>query len=86
MPGSYISFETVLAYHGWIPEAVASMAAVSPGRKTITYDAPVLGQFSFHPLALRDYQFLMSVDREKLGKLTAFVPQPLQALVDLAAF
>jgi hypothetical protein len=85
LPGSYISFETALGYHGWIPEAVFTTASVSPGRKTITYDTPSLGQFSFHPLALREYQFLTSVEREKLGKLTAFVAQPLRALIDLVA-
>jgi hypothetical protein len=85
LPGSYISFETALARHGWIPEAVFTTASVSPGRKTITYDTPTLGRFSFHPLALQEYQFLASVDREKFGKLTAFVAQPLRALIDLVA-
>ena len=32
---SYISFETALAWHGWIPEAVYSTASVTPGRKTL---------------------------------------------------
>lgn len=86
LPGSYISLETALAYHGWIPEAVFNTASVSPSRKTITYNTPSLGQFSFHPLALREYQFLTSVDREKFGKLAAFVAQPLRALLDLVAF
>lgn len=85
LPGSYISFETALAYHGWIPEAVFTTASVSPSRKTIIYDTPSLGQFSFHPLALKEYQFLTSVDREKLGNLAAFVAQPLRALMDLVA-
>ena len=85
LPGSYVSFETALAYHGWIPEAVFTTASVSPGRKTITYDTPSYGQFSFHPLALQQYQFFTSVDREKFGKLTAFIAQPLRALIDLVA-
>jgi predicted transcriptional regulator of viral defense system len=85
LPGSYISFETALAYHGWIPEAVFTTASVSPGRKTISHDTPSFGQFSFHPLALQEYQFLTSVDREKFGKLTAFVAQPLRTLIDLVA-
>ena len=85
LPGSYISFETALAYHGWIPEAVFTTASVSPGRKTISHDTTAFGQFSFHPLALREYQLLTSVDREKLGKLTAFIAQPLRALMDLVA-
>jgi predicted transcriptional regulator of viral defense system len=33
-PGSYISFETALAYHGWIPERVFVTASVVPGRKS----------------------------------------------------
>jgi hypothetical protein len=85
LPGSYISLETALAYHGWIPEAVFATASVSPGRKTLTYHVPSIGQFSFHPLALQEYQFLAGVDRVKLGRLTAFVAQPLRALVDLVA-
>jgi hypothetical protein len=85
MPGSYVSFETALAYHGWIPEAVVSTASVTPGRKTTSHDTPVLGHFSFHPLALRDYRFLTSVDRVKLGNLTAFIAQPLRALIDHVA-
>lgn len=85
LPGSYISFETALAHHGWIPEAVFTTASTSPGRKTLTYDTPSYGQFSFHPLALQEYQFLTSVDREKFGKLTGFVAQPLRALIDLVA-
>ncbi|MEG3151073.1 hypothetical protein U1769_14360 [Sphingomonas sp. ZT3P38] len=85
LPGSYVSFETALAHHGWIPEAVVSTASVSPGRKTIIHDTPVLGHFTFQPLALREYQFLTSVDREKLGKLTAFIARPLRALIDLVA-
>lgn len=85
LPGSYVSFETALAHHGWIPEAVVTTASVTPGRKTVTHDTPILGYFSFHPLALREYQFLTSVHREKLGKLTAFVAQPLRALIDLVA-
>lgn len=83
LPGSYISFETALAYHHWIPEAVVVTASASPGRKTIAHDTPTMGRFSFHPLATREYQFLTAVDRVKLGGLTALVAQPLRALMDL---
>jgi hypothetical protein len=85
LPGSYISFETALAYHGWIPEAVYTTASVTPGRKSIIQDTPCFGQFTFHPLAIHEYQFLTSVDREKIGKLTAFIAEPLRALMDLVA-
>jgi hypothetical protein len=85
LPGSCVTFETALAYHGWIPEAVYTVASVTPGRKTITRNTPDFGQFTFHPLAIHDYQFMTSVAREKLGSLTAFIAEPLRALMDLVA-
>lgn len=85
VPGSYISFESALAWHGWIPEAVFLTASVSPGRKTLHYVTSDFGAFDFHPLATADYHFLTAVDRVQMGKLTAFVAQPLRALMDLVA-
>jgi predicted transcriptional regulator of viral defense system len=43
LPGSYISFESALAYHGWIPEAVLVTASVTPGRKTLEIPATEFG-------------------------------------------
>ncbi len=85
VPGSYVSFESALAHHGWIPESVFVTASVSPGRKTLRFETPDFGGFSFHPVAISDYHFLTGVDRVQLGKLTAFVAQPLRALLDLVA-
>ena len=85
VPGSYISLESALTWHGWILEAVFTTASVTPGRKTLHFDTPDFGAFSFHPLAIADYRFLIGVDRVQMGKLTAFVAQPLRALMDLVA-
>lgn len=85
LPGSYISFETALSYHGWIPESVFTTASVSPGRKTLEYTTAAFGSFAFHPLAIHQYRLLTSVDRVVLGKQTALVAQPLRALLDLVA-
>lgn len=85
LPGSYISFESALAYHGWIPEAVFVTTSVTPGRKTVEFPATEFGPFKYHPLAIADYRFLNGVERATLGTLTAFVAQPLRALMDLVA-
>lgn len=85
VPGSYVSFESALAHHGWIPEAVFVTASVSPGRKSLSFATADFGTFSFHPLAIKDYRFLTGVGRIKMGKLTAFVASPLRALMDLVA-
>jgi predicted transcriptional regulator of viral defense system len=85
LPGSYISFETALAFHGWIPEAVYTTASVTPARKTLTYDTDGMGRVTFSPLAINPYQFLVGVERRKVSELTAFVASPLRALLDLVA-
>jgi hypothetical protein len=83
--GSYVSFETALSYHGWIPEAVFVTASVTPDRKTLHCDTTQWGRFEFIPLPTNPYQFLVGVDRVKVGALAALVAQPLRALMDLVA-
>lgn len=46
VPGSYISFETALAHHEWIPEAVRIVASITPGRKTLQTTHLLFGDFS----------------------------------------
>jgi predicted transcriptional regulator of viral defense system len=82
-PGSYVSLETALAHHGWIPEAVFSTASVTPGRKSFEYQHSVFGHFSFHPLAIQRGYFLELVAREQSGGHTMLVAKPVRALLDL---
>jgi hypothetical protein len=85
-PGSYVSFETALSAHGWIPEAVRVIASVVPGRKSSHLEHPVVGSFEFRPLALHKECFLESIERRQVGSQIALVAQPLRALVDLITF
>lgn len=81
--GSYISFETALSFHGWIPESVPVTLSVLPGRRRLEVDHPVLGLFRFYPLALRQGYFLEAVDRHTYAGQAALVAQPLRALLDI---
>lgn len=83
VPGSYVSFETALAHHGWIPEAVYTTASVTPGRKSLEYDHPIYGRFSFHPLAIQPGYFLELVARLQITGQTMLVAEPFRALMDL---
>ncbi|MDP2830255.1 MAG: hypothetical protein Q8O37_16825 [Sulfuricellaceae bacterium] len=84
--GSYISFETALSFHGWIPESVPVTLSVLPGRRRLEVDHPTFGLFRFYPLALRQGYFLEAVDRHTfagpVGQV-ALVAQPLRALLDI---
>lgn len=83
--GSYISFETALSHHGWIPESVRVVASVVPGRKSVALEHPTFGSFAFHPLALDRSHFLESIERLQFGSQVALVAKPLRALTDLVA-
>lgn len=83
--GSYVSFESALSYHGWIPEAVFTVASVTPGRKSFARDTEQFGSFSFHTIAVEKLQFYAAVERVQFNERAAFVAQPLRALMDLIA-
>ncbi len=82
-PGSYVSFETALSTHGWIPERVHITGSVVPGRKSSKLDHPSFGSFTFQPLALHRERYLELVERRQFGSQTALVAKPLRALMDL---
>lgn len=81
--GSYISFETALSFHGWIPESVPVTLSVVPGRRRLEVNHAVFGLFRFYPLALRPGYFLEAVDQHTFAGQTALVAQPLRALLDI---
>ena len=83
-PGSYISFETALSFHGWIPESVPVTMSVPHGRRRLEVNHAMLGLFRFYPLALRQGHLLEAVDRHAFAGQTALVAQPLRALLDTA--
>ena len=81
-PGSYISFESALTFHGWIPEATQATLAVVPSRRKHEMTHPLFGRFQFFPLALQPGFFLEGVDRHLLNHQAALIAQPLRALLD----
>ncbi|MCW8796842.1 MAG: hypothetical protein OQK67_07240 [Chlorobium sp.] len=82
-PGSYISFETALSFHGWIPESTPITMSVTPNRRRQTLDIPKFGQFLYYPLALNTGWFLENVDRDTFAGQSCLIAQPLRALLDI---
>ena len=76
---SYISLETALSYHGWIPEAVYAVTSVSVDRSH-EFDTP-LGHFSFSRVP--QATFYAEVSRvEKEPGSSFLLASPLKALAD----
>jgi hypothetical protein len=86
VPGSYVSLETALAFHGWIPEAVYTTASIAPGRKAKEFRHQRFGLFTFHPLAIQRGSFLELVRRVEASGQSFLVAEPLRALMDLVCF
>jgi len=78
---SYIGLESALAFHGWIPEAVYTVASVSLNRSR-TFETPV-GRFDFVRVPQRC--FYAGVERIKsgTGNEPVLVAHPIKALADL---
>jgi len=84
--GSYVSMETALSFHGWIPEAVYTTVSITPGRKSKHVRHDQFGQFEFNPLALNKPSFLSGVERHVLDNQPVLIATPLRALMDIVAY
>lgn len=75
---SYISFESALAFHGWIPEAVYTTNSAS-GRRSKDFDTPI-GFYSFKHVPSQYFYDL--VNRVQSEESIFLIAEPWKALAD----
>lgn len=75
---SYVSFQSALSTHGWIPEAVYTVTSAS-FKRSRDFSTP-LGEFSFTCVPVRI--FLAGVGLVRVGNEGFFLATPLRALAD----
>lgn len=79
---SYVSLESALQFHGWIPERVSVITNIISGRHPKQFDTP-LGVFEFFCLNTREYEFFTLVKRIAMNdQQVALIAAPLRALMD----
>lgn len=83
VPGSYVSAESALGYHGWIPEAVRSVLSMTATAKSVSYEHELLGKYEFQRMTVQSGFFLQAVTRYELQHQVALIADPLRALLDL---
>ena len=83
LPVSYISAESALSYHGWIPEAVRSVLSITAKGKSVSYQHDTLGKFEFRRMTVNSGYFLQAVTRYELQHQVALIADPMRALLDL---
>ncbi len=75
---SYISFESALSYHGWIPEAVYTTTSAS-AKKSLSVRTSI-GMFSYEHTP--GDQFYMAVERKETKDGVCLIAHPWKALAD----
>lgn len=75
---SYISFESALEYHGWIPEAVYIITSACSKRSTKIQTS----LDTYHYQHVPDLQFFMGVERIAANKSIFLMAHPWKALAD----
>jgi hypothetical protein len=82
VPGSFVSFETALAWHGWIPERVNLMMSVIAKGRTKSFHTP-LGDFDYVKVPVRHEDSLQGVTwHDAFNDQTFLMASPLRALAD----
>lgn len=82
-PHSYISLESALSHHGFIPERVSTVTSVIACGRTKEFVTP-FGEFAFHHLPINEYEFLTGVSRVEEIKAEPFLlASPLRAIADI---
>jgi len=75
---SFISFESALSFHGWIPEAVYTVTSTTKKRKASFENK--FGLFNFHSIPKKD--FYLGVERKGNKDQMYFIASPWRALAD----
>ena len=75
---SYISFESALSYHGWIPEAVKTTTSATI-KRTKEFETP-LGIFSYEHIPIK--AFPLGIGQHQKDDLILFIADPWKALAD----
>jgi predicted transcriptional regulator of viral defense system len=76
---SYVSLESALSHHGWIPEAVRTTTCATV-KRTKEFETP-LGIFSYEHIPIEAFSF--GVEQHQQGALTLFIAAPVKAIADI---
>lgn len=76
---SYVSLESALQFHGWIPEAVPVTTCATTRRST-EFETPI-GVFSYSHIPVS--AFHMGVGQHSQNRSTLFIADPWKAVADL---
>lgn len=81
VPYSFVTAESALQFHQWIPERISQTTSMTVFGRNKTFDTP-LGQFIYCKNPLNLYDALTGVMRIEINHSPVLMATPLRALVD----
>ena len=84
-PGSFVTAESALSYHGLIPERIAQVTAIAPTGRSREFNTP-FGQYVYRVPSIEEKHFYYGVYRETVNSQAFLLASPLRALMDYVAW
>jgi len=78
---SYVTAESALSFHGWIPEQVRMVTSIAAFGRNKEFDTPY-GIFAYLTIPIDPHQFLKGVQCVRIGDERVWMATPLRALMD----
>jgi hypothetical protein len=81
VPNSFVSAESALSFHGWIPERVAQTVSICGLGRNRSFQTP-LGDFIYYKTPVEPSKFFRGVELKQSLVHTLYMASPLRALMD----
>src|SRR6185437_1925434 len=81
VPFSYVSCESALQYHGWIPERVNQVSSIAAFGRNKAFNND-FAQFTYHVHQIDSANFFLGVDQVQINNKLVWIASPLRALID----
>ncbi len=82
VPHSYVSLESALSFHGWIPEKVTIVSSIIHSGRSKSFVTD-LGEFEYRVIPVQPYEFLTGVQRGSIYDQPFLIASGIRALLDL---
>lgn len=82
VPHSYVSLESALSFHGWIPEKVTVVSSVIHSGRSKSF-LTEFGEFEYRFIPIQPYEFLTGVQRKTIDEQPFLIASGIRALLDL---
>lgn len=79
---SFVSAESALSFHGWIPERVSETVSICAFGRSRAFDTPI-GRFCYHTIPVDPAHFYTGVELLSENKHYLYIASPPRAILDL---